>query len=129
MRLLMIGCLAAAAQLVAGVSTPMAETAPPILAQADQPKAKQPAQARPRGGMSERQLLQNPMVQQILRDPDLQQQIMDDPRFQDLMQDPQMQRLMRNPQVQRQMQQNQQLREMYQLQRRPLPGVADDDDD
>lgn len=39
-----------------------------------------------------------------------------------------MQRLMQNPQVQRQLQQNQQLREMYQLQRRPLPGVADDDD-
>ena len=123
----MIGCLAAAVQLVAGVSTPMAETAPPILAQADQPKQTQPPQARPRG-MSERQLLQNPMVQQILRDGELQQQIMDDPRFQDLMQDPQMQKLMLNPQVQRQMQQNPQLREMYQLQRRPLPGVADDDD-
>ena len=120
---MMIGCLAAAAQLVAGVPRPTAETAPPILAQADQPKPKQASHARPRGGMSERQLLQNPMVQQILRDPELQQQIMDDPRFQDLMQDPQMQ----NSQVQRQLQQNQQLREMYQLQRRPLPGVGDDD--
>jgi hypothetical protein len=128
MRLLMIGCLAAAAQLVAGVPTPMAETAPPILVQADQPRPKQSSQPRRHGGTSERQLLQNPLVQQILRDPELQQQIMDDPRFQDLMQDPQMQRLMRNPQVQRQMQQNQQRREMYQLQRRPLPSVADDDD-
>jgi hypothetical protein len=129
MRLLMIGCLAAAVQFVAGVSTPMAETAsPPILAQADQPRPKQPSPTRPRSGMSERQLLQNPLVQQILRDPELQQQIMDDPRFQELMQDPQMQKLMQNPQVQRQMQQNPQLREMYQLQRRPLPGVAGDDD-
>jgi hypothetical protein len=127
MRLLMIGCLAAAVQLVAGAPTLMAETAPRVLAQTDQPKQKQSPQARPRG-MSERQLLQNPLVQQILRDPELQQQIMDDPRFQDLMQDPQMQKLMLNPQVQRQMQQSQQLREMYQLQRRPLPGVADDDD-
>jgi hypothetical protein len=127
MRLLMMGCLAAA-QLVAGMRAPMSETVPPILAQADQPKPKQPSQARPRGGASEQQLLRNPLVQQILRDPELQQQIMDDPRFQDLMQDPQMQRLMQNPQVQRQMQQNQQLRELYQLQRRTLPGVADDDD-
>jgi len=119
MRLL-IGCLAMAAQLVAA--------APSAFAQAEQPKQKQTPQARPRGGSSERQLLQNPLAQQILRDPELQQQIMDDPRFQDLMQDPQMQRLMQNPQVQRQMQKNQQLREMYQLQRRPLPGVADDDD-
>ena len=126
MRLLMIGCLAAAAQL-AGADMPTAETAPMILAQTEQPKQKPPPQARPRG-MSDRQLLQNPLAQQILRDPELQQQIMDDPRFQDLMQDPQMQKLMRSPQVQRQLQQNQQLRELYQLQRRPLPGVADDDD-
>jgi hypothetical protein len=128
MRLLMIGCLVAAAQLVAVRPAPTAETVPLAFAQADQPKQKQASQARPRGGMSERQLLQNPLAQQILRDPELQQQIMDDPRFQELMQDPQMQKLMQNPQVQRQMQQNQQLREMYQLQRRPLPGVADDDD-
>ena len=120
-------------QLVAGgayAETHRALPATPlILAQADQPKQKPPPQARPRGGMSEKQLLQNPMVQQILRDPELQQQIMDDPRFESLMQDPQMQRLMQNPQLQRQMQQNQQLREMYQLQRRPLPGVGTDDDD
>jgi hypothetical protein len=120
MRLLIVGCLAAAVQLVA--------PAPSAFAQLDQPKQKQTSQVRPRGGMSEQQLLRNPLVQQILRDPELQQQIMDDPRFQDLVHDPQMQRLMQNPQVQRQLQQNQQLREMYQLQRRPLPGVGEDDD-
>jgi hypothetical protein len=128
MRSLIVGCLAAAALLVAAGLAPAAETAPWTLAQVDQPKQKQTSQARPRGGISDRQLLQHPLVQQILRDPELQQQIMDDPRFQDLMPDPQMQRLMQNPQVQRQMQQNQQLRDMYQLQRRPLPGVGDDDD-
>jgi hypothetical protein len=117
---LSIGCLAVAVQLVAA--------APSAFAQADQPKHKQTSQARPSDGMSERQLLQNPLVQQILRNPELQQQIMDDPRFQDLVQDPQMQRLMQTPQVQRQMQQNHRLRELYLLQRRPLPGVADDDD-
>ena len=103
------------------------EAAPLMRVQANQPAQKSPP--GPRGRMSERQLLQNPLVQQILRDPELQQQIMDDPRFQDMMQDPQMQRLMQNPQLQLQMQQNQQLREMYQLQRRPLPGVGGDDDD
>jgi hypothetical protein len=118
-----------AAALIAVKPAAAAETAPLVLAQADASGQKQPSQARPRGGLRERQLLQNPLVQQILRDPDLQQQIMDDPRFQDMMQDPQRQRLMQNPQLQRQMQQNQQLREMYQLQRRPLPGVGADDDD
>jgi hypothetical protein len=98
-----------------------------LLAQAERTAPRQ--QTRARGGMSEQQILQNPMVQQILRDPELQQQIMDDPRFESLMQDPQVQRLMQNPQLLRQMQQNQQLREMYQLQRRPLPGVGADDDD
>jgi regulator of sirC expression with transglutaminase-like and TPR domain len=96
-----------------------------IRAQAEQ---GQRPQKRARTGTSEQQLLQNPMVQQMLRDPDLQRQIMDDPRFEGLMQDPQVQRLMQSPQVQRQMQQNQQLRQMYELQRRPLPGVGDDDD-
>jgi hypothetical protein len=105
-----------------------------MLAQAEQgtqhqPQQKQPQQQRARGGMSDKQLLQNPMVQQLLRDPELQQQIMDDPRFEGLMRDPQVQRLIQNPQVQRQMQQNQQLRQMYELQKRPLPGVGADDDD
>jgi hypothetical protein len=124
---LSVHCLAAAVLVAGGVLADVQSTreaAPLVLAQSNQP-----VQYRPRGGMSERQLLQNPLVQQILRDPELQQQIMDDPRFQDMMQDPQMQRLMQNPQLQRQMQQNQQLREMYQLQRRPLPGVGGDDDD
>jgi hypothetical protein len=127
---LSVSCLAAALLLASGTLADIQsehEAAKLILAQANQPGQKPPP--RPRGAMSERQLLQNPLVQQILRDPDLQQQIMDDPRFQDMMQDPQMQRLMQNPQLQRQMQQNQQLREMYQLQRRPLPGVGGDDDD
>ena len=122
---LSVSCLAAAV-LLAGGTLAEHEAAPLIRAQANQPAQKPHAGAR--AGMSERQLLQNPLVQQILRAPELQQQIMDDPRFQDMMQDPQMQRLMQNPQLQRQMHQNQQLREMYQLQRRPLPGVGGDDD-
>jgi hypothetical protein len=129
MLFLSVSFLAAAVFVAGGtLANVQSVAAPLILAQANQPAQKQPSQPRPRGGMSERQLLQNPLVQQILRDPELQQQIMDDPRFRDMMQDPQMQRLMQNPQLQRQMQQNQQLREMYQLQRRPLPGVGGDDD-
>ena len=120
-----IVCGLAVAVLIAADATALArERAPLVAAQADGARVKQPQQRR---GMSEQQLLQNPMVQQILRDPELQQQIMDDPRFETLMQDPQMQRLMQNPQLQRQLQQNQQLQQMYQLQRRRLPGVDDDD--
>jgi hypothetical protein len=99
-----------------------------IRVQAEQGVQRLPQQKRQRGGMSEQQMLQNPMVQQMLRDPELQQQIMNDPRFEGLMQDPQMQRLMQNPKVQQQMQRNQQLQQMYQLQKRPLPGVSDEDD-
>jgi hypothetical protein len=126
-----IACGLTAALLLAMLAVkpvPAAEPSPPAATQADQSKPKPSPQARPRGA-SDRQLLQNPLVQQVLRDPEMQQQIMDDPRLQEMLQDPQMQRLMQNPQLQRQMQQNQQLREMYQLQRRPLPGVGTDDDD
>jgi hypothetical protein len=121
-------CLAAASFFVTCEQTPAFDARPFVLAQTDPARLKQ--QQRPRGGMSEQQLLQNPMVQQILRDPEVQQQIMDDPRFEALVQDPQMQRLMQNPQLQRQLHQNQQLQQMYQLQQRRLPGVpAGDDDD
>jgi hypothetical protein len=132
MRSLFVSCLAAAV-LVAGSMGAAAFTSMTlpndllIRAQAEQGQRLQ-QQKRARGGMSDQQILQNPMVQQMLRDPDLQRQILDDPRFEGLMQDPQIQRLMQSPQFQRQMQQNQQLRQMYELQRRPLPGVGDDDD-
>jgi hypothetical protein len=127
---ILIACgLAGLTLIVACIDAGAFEAAPLVLAQVEGAKQKPQQQKRVRGGMSEQQLLQNPMVQQILRDPELQQQIMDDPRFEALMQDPQMQRLMQNPQLQRQMQQNQQLRQMYQLQQRPLPGVSADDDD
>ena len=125
MRTPVVCCLAAAVLIPSAAPSPAAD-APVVLAQADAGKQQHP-QKRARAGMSEQQLLQNPLVQQILRDPELQQQIMDDPRFETLMQDPQMQRLMQNPQLQRQLQQNQQLQQMYQLQRRRLPGVDDDD--
>jgi hypothetical protein len=129
MRILIVCGLAGVALIAACASAVAFEGVPFILAQSDGGKQKPQQQMRSRGGMSEQQLLQNPMVQQILRDPELQQQIMDDPRFEALMQDPQMQRLLQNPQLQRQMQQNQQLRQMYQLQQRPLPGVSGGDDD
>ena len=122
----LVCCLAAA--ILSGASTPVGKHAPFVLAQADAGNPTQQPQQRARGGMSEQQLLQHPMVQQMLRDPELQQQIMDDPRFGALMQEPQMQRLLQNPQLQRQLQQNQQLQQMYQLQQRRLPGVDDPDD-
>ena len=121
----LVCCLAAA--ILSGAPTPARNHVPFVLAQVDAGKQNQQPQVRARG-MSERQLLQNPLVQEILRDPDMQQQIMDDPRFEALMQEPQMQRLLQNPQVTRQLQQNQQLQQMYQLQQRRLPGVDSDDD-
>ena len=127
MRTPILCCLAAASFIATCAQTSAFDVRPFVLAQADPARPKQPQRAR--GGMSEQQLLQNPMVQQILRDPQMQQQIMDDPRFEGLMQDPQMQRLMQNPQLQRQLQQNQQLQQMYQLQQRRLPGVPGGDDD
>jgi hypothetical protein len=120
-------CCLAVAAILGGAPVPAVDGAPFVLAQADAGKPTLQPQTRARGGMSEQQLLQHPMVQQILRDPELQQQIMDDPRFEALMQEPQMQRLLQNPQLQRQLQQNQQLQQMYQLQQRRLPGVDDDD--
>jgi hypothetical protein len=135
MRVLIVCCLAGAAQIAATLNAvattfaPLPSDAQIIRVQAEAGVQRPPQQKRARGGTSEQQMLQNPMVQQILRDPELQQQIMDDPRFESLMQDPQMQRLMQNPKLQRQMQQNQQLQQMYQLQKRPLPGVLSDEDD
>ncbi len=137
MRLPIVCCRAGAVLTVCMTmqATAVRADARVMLAQAEQGTQRQPQQKQPpqqqraRGGMSDKQLLQNPMVQQLLRDPELQQQVMDDPRFEGLMRDPQVQRLMQNPQVQRQMQQNQQLRQMYELQKRPLPGVGADDDD
>ena len=134
MRSLVVCCLAGAAQVIACANPAATEPTPAIadaavfFAQAEQGVPKQQQQKRSRGGVSEQQMLQNPMVQQMLRDPDLQQQFMDDPRFQGLKDDPQTQRLMQDPRVQRQMQQNQQLRQMFELQKRPLPGVLGDDD-
>lgn len=126
MRALIVCCLAAAAPLIALAFG----DAPLVLAQAEKPVQRPQPQTRSRGGMSEEQVLRNPMARQILKDPDQQQMMMmDDPRFQALTQDPQMQRLMQNPQLQKQMQQNQQLRQLYQLQHRPLPGVSTNDED
>lgn len=133
---LIVYCLAGAAHIVASADAakppaPVLADARVIFAQAEQGVQRQQPQKqkRARGGMSEQQLLQSPMVQHILQDPELQQQIMDDPRFEALMKDPQMQRLMQNPQLQRQMRENQLLRQMYQLQKRPLPGASADEDE
>jgi hypothetical protein len=128
MRSLFVICLAGAVLVAGGTDVSFADDLL-ILAQAEQSGQRPQQQKRARGGTSEQQILQNPMMQQMLRDPQLQRQIMEDPRFDGLMQDPQVQRLMQSPQFQRQMQQNQQLRQMYELQKRPLPGVGSDDDD
>src|SRR5688572_10019965 len=75
---ILIACgLAGLTLIVACIDAGAFEAAPLVLAQVEGAKQKPQQQKRVRGGMSEQQLLQNPMVQQILRDPELQQQIMD----------------------------------------------------